>query len=222
MGEGDWYQKVESKNVPAIRHEVLAERPPLGKNITLDNQVSNFLGSSITLPGTWKSSGNDRGTMKMTRFSAPGDSANLVLFERGMPVNVQSSRAFDKLISENANLTKPKELMPTEIKNLTQVLGSTTVGDNQYTNSAKPPDPRSPAFNLLSAHLMSLNGRTILEVQGNFVSATGVKGKEFKGIFVPSGENGERIKQFYLQADNATDAAIHQREYKQALQSIKW
>jgi len=139
MGEGDWYQKSALGNVPAIRHELLAERSSLGKNFIVD-----------------------------------------------------------KLLSENENLSKPKELLPTEIKNLVNVIGSTTAGDNQYTNSAKPPDPRSPAFHMLSAHLMPLNGKTVLEVQGNFVTNTGAKGKEFKGIFIPSGENGERIKEFFL------------------------
>jgi len=222
MSEGDWYQISESNNLPQIRHELLAERPPLGKNTMVDQQATNFIGAAITLPETWKSSSGDRGTMKMTIFSSPKDSADLVLFDRGAPLSDLSAKAFNKLLSENANLTKPKELLPTEIKNLANVMGGTTIGDNQYTNTVKPPDPRSPVFHILSAHLMPLNGRTVLEVQGNFVSETGAKGKEFNGIFIPGGKDGERVKEFFLQADNLTDATIHQKEYKQSLQSIKW
>ena len=222
MGEGNWYQKSPSENLPAIRHELLAERPPTKKSLIVDKQVNNFIGSAIELPDSWKSSTSDRGTMKMTTFSAGADSASLVLYDRGAPVNEQSATAFKKLLSDNAHLDKSKELLPTEIKNLSQILGSTTAGDNQYSNPSKPPNPRSPAFHLLSAHLMPINGKTVLEVQGNFVSETGAKGKEFKGIFVPTGKDGDRINEFFLQADNAIDAAKHQREYKQTLQSIKW
>jgi hypothetical protein len=126
------------------------------------------------------------------------------------------------LLQDNSGLRVAKTLLPTDIKNLTEVLGTSTAGDNQFVNSLKPPDQRAPAFHLLSAQLIPVNGKTVLEVRGHFFDQSGAKGKEYGGIFVSSGADGTSIRELFLQADDLSTFSKHEMEYRRAVQSIKW
>ena len=208
---------------PKIRHEFAAEKLRSQKSVTQSRDYLNFIGSSISLPDSWnRASAQGGGRAQITVFTSPDGTAQMFLFDRGIPVKKESATALKKLLSDNANLTRARELAPREIRKLSDVLGVTTIGDNQFVNPLKQPGPKAAVFHIFTAQLIPVNGKPVLEVQGNFFDDTGKKNKEYRGIFVSSGVDGATIKEFFVQAKNIVNLARHSREYRRALQSIKW
>lgn len=219
-------ERIQSKspeqNTPRFEQQLGAPSKMTG-DLSLEQSIPNFVGASISLPGSWnRDERSIGGPRTLITFSNNNDSATLSLYDRGKDVRASSAKYFNDILSANANLKNPKALNPDEIKNLAEVMGSTTAGDNQYVNPYKQPDPRSPAFDLKSAELVSVNGRTVLEVKGNFFDNTGRPGKEYRGIFVPSGANGASIKEFFLQSQDKASFGKHEKDYEDAVHSIKW
>jgi hypothetical protein len=193
------------------------------KSVMTSQDANGFIGKSISLPSHWNRSENPMGGRRMmTNFSSPTDDAKLSLYDRGINVREQSAAYFNQLLADNKSISAPKVLLPQQIRNLTDVMGVSNAGDNQFTNGYAYPNPKSPAFHLSSAQLIPLNGRVALEVQGNYVTQSGKPGMQYQGIFVPSGANGASIKEFFLQTQTAESFAKHQKEYRTALKSIKW
>ncbi|MFX6903656.1 hypothetical protein ABTH48_19995, partial [Acinetobacter baumannii] len=85
-----------------IRHEFLAEKLRTEKVITKSREVANFIGSSISMPESWVSaSAQGGGRAQLTLYASPDGSAQMLLFDRGVPVKKESASAFRKLLSEN-------------------------------------------------------------------------------------------------------------------------
>jgi hypothetical protein len=225
MGEGDGLKNINdggAQRLNKIEYADVAVLGEKGKPPMKSQDVHGFIGKSISLPASWNRSENNMGGQTMTTFSSPTKEATLSLFDRGLSVQEQSATYYKQLLADNASISAPKVLMPQQIRNLADVMGISNAGDNQFTNSHSYPDPKSPAFHLSSAQLIPLNGHVAVEVQGNYVDQSGQAGKQFRGIFVSAGSNGDKIREFFLQADNVATFAKHEKEYREVLKTIKW
>jgi hypothetical protein len=225
MSDGDFSKSYDGGALVAHKSAFadvlhLADRD---KSVVASQDVNGFMGKSISLPSGWNRSENSMGGRRtMTNFSSPTDDAKLSLYDRGFNVRGQSATYFNQLLADNRSISGPKVLMPQQIRNLSEIMGVSNAGDNQFTNSYSFPNPKSPAFHLSSAQLIPLNGRVALEVQGNYVNQSGKAGMQYRGIFAPSGADGSSIKEFFLQAQTSESFAKNQQEYRAALKTIKW
>ena len=91
---------------------------------------------SLQVPTGWKQSVQKiDNTGQMIKLSATGDDTSgfLGICDRGRPVADASATSFSDLITKNPDLKVAKILLPSQIKDLEQVMGYTSVGDNQFT-----------------------------------------------------------------------------------------
>ena len=225
MGEGDIFRSGDggAQYLPVGKFADTLDVGGRSKRSMTSQDVSGFIGKSITLPSGWSREEKVLGGHRtMTTFSSPTDDAQLSLYDRGLKVRDQSAKYFTQLLSDSASITGPKVLLPQQIRDLADVMGMANAGDNQFTNSYTYPDPKSPAFHLSSAQMVPLNGHVVLEVQGNYFDQSGKPGMQYRGIFVSTGSDGATVKEFFLQAKSSESFAKHQKEYREALNSIKW
>jgi hypothetical protein len=157
---------------------------------------------------------------KLTSFSPDGDvnKLQISLFESSKEINDSGMALYYALLGK-CTTNGARVLLPQEIRSLSTVMGITTQGDNQLTNPAKYPDPRAPIFNLLSAQLININGRPVLEVQGNFISRNNQAGNYFRGVFIPTGSH---ITKLFVQSPDKLEFAKGEAVYRKTLQSIQW
>ena len=224
MGEADALRNMSDggQRQNRIEYADVSHLGEKGKPSMKSQDVPGFIGKSISLPAGWSRTENNMGGRTMTTFTSPADNATLSLFDRGLSVQAQSATYYKQLLTDNAAITAPRVLLPQQIRDLADVMGVANAGDNQFTNSYTYPNPKSPAFHLSSAQLIPLNGNITLEVQGNYVDQSGKAGKQFRGIFVSAGANADKIREFFLQADNVATFAKHEKEYREALKTIQW
>jgi hypothetical protein len=141
----------------------------------------------------------------------------LGVFDRGATVGEAAADAFSKLLKQHKNA-----LAAEDIKALTQVLGTSGVGNNQHVNSTPHPSYRAPVFLLDNAQVVTVNGRTVLEVQGKFVDEKANLLNFFLGIFIASEITPRKIQEIFLQAANEKEFLACQDVYTDCLQSIEW
>jgi hypothetical protein len=177
---------------------------------------------SISIPG-WKRADDPMDEIgKETTFSPTGDPNKLQisLFDSVRDINDSSMATYRALLQKSAGASRV--LLPQDIRNLDCVMGLSTQGDNQLTNPAKYPDPRAPVFNLSSAQLINVNGRALLEVQGNFVDRNNKPTNYFRGVYIPSDGHGSHITKLFVQSPDKVDFAKGEAVYRKALQSLEW
>ena len=221
MGDVDWAQDRSNTLAQAMKRpeafDQIMAPPPQSSDVT------NVIGHAVTMPANWTRNDYQDGSRRLTiSFKSPDNTTEMTLFNRGVPLSAAGSQAYNDALQKAESGKLPQVLQPSTIKTLAEVMGRSTVGDNQYVNAIKPPDPQAPAFHMLSAQFVSINGKTVLEVQGNFVTDSGAKGKEYKGIFVPGGTNGNTVQEMFVQSDNLANFTNHQRDYKNTINSIRW
>lgn len=177
---------------------------------------------TITVPATWARHDSDylaRGSMSEF-LSKDGSRANMTVLDNGRSFSPESLAHFKDLLMRKSHSTESKVLSEQEISELSEVLGRTTFGDNQFSNKHSPPDPRSPAFHLSGAHCDLLNGKQVLEVEGAFVDQDGTAKNFYRGIFVP-GENN-KVLQIYMHAPSQKELDAHKELYNEMVNSISW
>lgn len=155
------------------------------------------------------------------KFSPGLGKSSLNSLEHQQPISQKAQEAFSKLLEDNANLAKPKMLTPDQIRSISEVLGDRHMGDNQYTNKAPYPSPNSPLFKLTNAQLKSVNGHTVLEVEGSFMDQNGKPTEFYQGILSPS-KNSGKINEFFLAAPDRDELIQHDHAYRKAVRSIEW
>ena len=116
-----------------------------------------------------------------------------------------------------------------EIKSLKEVTGSSTVGDNQFTNNESPTcrinSERKPIFYLTNAYTTLISGKTALLIEGRFVTEDGSPLREFIGVFLPRDEQCSIIHEAYLEGKSEeklkpSGFIVYRGIYRQCLQTI--
>lgn len=179
----------------------------------------------IEVPSSWVAT-NDHPYGRATAygFNSPDGKTSLNVYDRGGTMDDASTKAFNKLLADNSNLARPKVLIPSQIRDLENVLGRGKLGDNQYTNSTPYPDPRAPVFHISSAQLVSVKGKTVLEVDGHYMNEDGGKTAHYRGILVPEQTSGgTKLWQLYMETrgDKDITPADH-ANYRKAVESVNW
>lgn len=177
---------------------------------------------NVDIPPTWsKNTRYDDGVGTTTSFKSAGSAASINSVERNRPISQKCADEFKQLLDDNTNLSSPKMLTPSQIRSLSEVLGH-AMGDNQYTNTNQYPSTAAPYFKLNNAQLNSVNGRTVLEVDGSFMSDQGKPTEIYKGILTPTGTNGDKINEFFIAAPSSADFLLQESTYRKAVKSIEW
>jgi hypothetical protein len=178
--------------------------------------------AELSVPATWKHQENPyagRGTV--TRLQ-PNDSnvPAVAVIETGAKLLDNPNKAFRQLIADNQNLSVPKPLTAREVAALADVMGMSSIGDNQYTNRHRAPDPQAPAFNLSTAFLVPLNGKTVLEVKGNFVDDSGKAVNHYRGVFMPSGS--DHVTELMMESRDQQKLEAGSNNFRRVTDSIRW
>ena len=153
---------------------------------------------------------------------SPGGKSDLVLsvLDKGTKLNAAQANNFDEVLALADPNGRPKLLLPSQIKSISDALGKTAVGDNQYANAAKPPAPSAPVFKIQSTQVITVAGKPVVEVEGQFVDQNGKGIKEFVGIF-GKGDDG-KVNQMFMQTSSKDEFIKGRKVYKHALESLEW
>jgi hypothetical protein len=178
--------------------------------------------AEVAVPATWKHQENPYGGRGSVTRLVPNDSSlpAVAVIETGAKVLDNSNKTFRDLITQNQNLSVPKPLTAPEVAALSDVMGMNSIGDNQYTNRHRVPDPQAPAFNLTSAFLVPLNGKIVLEVKGNFVDEAGKAANHYRGIFMPSG--GDRVTELMMESRDRQKLEAGSNNFRRVADSVQW
>jgi hypothetical protein len=144
------------------------------------------------------------------------------VFYRGFPVSEAGAARFHQLLKQILPNQAPKFVFGDTLKDLAEILGDTTVGDNQYTNPPRPGSDMLPLFFLQTAQIADLNGRIILSIEGYFTKENGDPLRYFSGIFIDTDGSGAIIHEVFLQAKSKDEMMMQKSVYRNALKSIKW
>jgi hypothetical protein len=155
----------------------------------------------------------------------------LLSWRRG--IDQQSWTYFQALVTSNPDLKSSRLLFADRglpgaqaietVKALTRVLGINHVGDNQITNSRKPPDPQAPVFRLHRLELQSLNEMIVLFAEGYFINVHGKPTTFSSGIYVPHRRDKyNEVYQVYLQAPDKESLQRNMQVFQHTLRSIQW
>ncbi len=178
---------------------------------------------SVEVPSNWSQTTESYlgGRGLISTFS-PGGNTDVVLsvLDKGSRLNQDQTNALDAVLNLADHNGRPRVLLPSQIKSITEALGTTTVGDNQYTNTAKPPDPTSPVFKIMSAQVITVDGKPVVEVDGQFVNENGQRVRDYIGIFGKG--DGGHVNQMFLQSSSKDEYIKGRKVYKDALQSLDW
>ena len=194
--------------------------------------------AKMDVPNSWAYT-NDSSDGHMVSFRPVSNKdVQFSSYEHGWHLSQRASEAFQKLLSEP--MTVPKLLYSDSspsansdaanlFQSLAQALGSATVGDNQLTNSYKAPDPRSPIFHLDSARLETVNGKTVLAVDGWFAkkdtngvqigAASNPEKRRYSGIFFA---NKDKVQELFLSSDDNAAFVSNKAIFRSAIKSIEW
>ena len=110
------------------------------------------------------------------------------------------------------------------VKELTGVLDPDSVGDNQLSNSKKPPDPLAPITQLSKLEVRTVSGKPVLLAEGYFENLkTGDPQKYFSVVYAPMKTSaGVEIHIAALQANNNTAFTANKSVFQKSLASIEW
>jgi len=174
---------------------------------------------------------------------AKSGNASITLFSTGRSLGEDAEAAFRKTIDSAAGKTKMlfdstwekspsyqndparQKQIADQIKELRGALGHTQLGDNQFTNQAKPPDPKAPAFHIDRLEVQTVNGKQVLAVEGHYTSIKdGSPERYYSGILAPT-ENDDRattIHQVSLESADKMNFMANKAPFRKTLSSIEW
>lgn len=188
----------------------------------------------ITGPSGWAKSDDSTAVRIFVAFTPKGQKEVRIGLLSWVPsIEQQSWDDFNKLLAANPNLTTSRLLFADKgfsgakaienVKALTRVLGINHVGNNQITNSRKPPDPSAPVFRLERLELQSLNRMTVLFAEGYFIDIHGKPNGFSSGIYVPYKRNrSNAVYQIYLEAPDKENFQRNIQAFQATLRSIQW
>ena len=189
---------------------------------SLDAHFTSGPVECISLPGNWERRESDHLARGSLVEFAPKDGSSLLVtvLQTGRPLSDTSLATLRQVFDHQSRSNVPKALTTQEITSLTEVLGRTTLGDNQFSNNHRHPDPQAPAFNLISAMTSTINGKPVLEIKGAFLDDHGNPQNYYRGILVLGKENV--MEQLYMQ--NPTQEALNQNNsrFREIINSIRW
>jgi hypothetical protein len=223
------HAQYQREQQPKIRHESRIERRPttMVTNQPAPVEIHDF-GSirKIVAPPGWKKI-VDKPTSIGTRvgelFHPVEDvDVNISAFYRGMPVDDKSAQALAGMVLAHMPAGQSRSLSEDEIKSLATVMGFSTVGDNQYTNTSPKGSRDFPAFHLTSAAIVSLNGRTVLKCRGNFQNEKAVPGTDYEGYFFASKGSPSQIEELFFQAPTRGKFLRYQADWEKCLKTLEW
>lgn len=223
------HAQFQREHQPKIRHESRIERrsTTMVTNQPAPAEIQDF-GSvrKIVAPPGWKKivdTETSIGTRAGELFHPPEDvEVNINVFYRGMPIDEQTAQTFARLLGNKMESGQSRNLTEDEIRSLAVVMGFSTIGDNQYTNSSAKGSRDYPAFNLTAASVVELNGRTVLKCRGNFQNEKGVPGTDYEGYFFPSKGSPSQIEELFFQAPTRGKFMRFAGEWEKCLKSLEW
>lgn len=177
---------------------------------------------SMDLPDSWSQTREvyqTRGDRMTFTPAGQGDLA-LTVINKGRSLNDTQLANFDAVLATADQSGRPKVLLPSQIRSITDALDKTTVGDNQYVNSARPPDPTSPVFKVTSAQVITVDGRPVVEIEGQFLDENGQRIKDYIGMFGKI--EGNKVGQVFVQSSSKDEFIRGRKVYKDALSSLDW
>lgn len=150
------------------------------------------------------------------------------VYYRGEPISKEASDALEQLLRSKSGVHGAEVLLPKEIRSLQKVMGATTVGNNQFTNSIAAGSRSSPNFHLRGAHTKKLNRKTVLVVHGDFINPLDPMRKpvnSFEGTFFCGGidrqSGGGKIQEVFMQGP-AARMYRYRKLLIETLDSIEW
>ncbi|MDZ4837443.1 MAG: hypothetical protein SGJ27_26960 [Candidatus Melainabacteria bacterium] len=154
-----------------------------------------------------------------TRVFARADNFKIEIsfYYRGMPIDDDTAKRFNDLVTSRTVGAVPEKLSPIEIKDLQIAMGYNHAGDNQYTNSNMPGAANGPIFDLAEVSAKRVAGRTVLYARGDFNSGT-----HYAGIFYPSDSTGRVIEEFMLQAPDKVLLKQHLPAFESIIETFVW
>lgn len=184
----------------------------------------------INIPTAWVSSqplANQHNLSQIESFSPQdNDDIKLNLYYRGQPLSKASAEAFCTILANKPALKGNQLLSPTEIKSLKEVAGSSTIGDNQFTNDKSSTEiKQTPIFNLTNAFTTLINGKTALLIEGRFVAENGSPQREFIGVFLPRDKECSIVHEAYLEGKSTeklepSGFIVYRGIFRKCLQTI--
>lgn len=112
--------------------------------------------------------------------------------------------------------TKSRPLLPSQIRSLSELFGKASVGDNQHSNTNRW---MPYTFKMFSASAFIVNGRPVIEVEGQFVDTNGQRIRDHIGLYTMQRNKVSRI---FLDASSKDDYIYGRWLYKCLLRTIEW
>lgn len=180
---------------------------------------------SIALPSSWKRqtyriAGSGRPELPVIAFY-PIDTSDteMSVFFRGRLESEDNGRNFAELLHHHVKSGSTRAaLSPGQIKNLTEILD--LAGFNQYSFSAEE-HGFAPDFNLRSAELVTIDGKAIVSVTGEFCTNQQCD-TWYTGCFVDADGSGRKVYEFFLRSTNRESFFKFLKNYNDAVASIEW
>lgn len=199
----------DGKDLPDLPEDVFrfpSEKNPMptstGSSNRLDANLELDPIDKMQVPNSWNKEITEaqfgHNAKGVSFFPPDGQGAELALYDRGFPIARSEAQKFRDVLSK-----QPHVLSVGEIDLLgEQVLG--TVGDKS-------------AFAINQAQTRELNGKRVLEVEGNWKEG----GKKFFGYFIPKDDSYREIQEVYFEADQRQFFQFR-RDALNSIESINW
>ena len=145
---------------------------------------------------------------------------SIVILQENKGISGESKKFYLDLLERKGNSKLPRQLNAKEIKNLREILGSSTVGDNQFSRQSIAAMSHTPAFDLASAQLIELNNMLVLEVKGAFVNNQSAPLNYTRAIMLVCNDN--RVLKIFLQTPSQDEFISGTRIFSELISSINW
>lgn len=151
-------------------------------------------------------------------FTPPGlKEVEISLFFRGRKLDATAAAAFKKVLRQPSHPLKEQEFL-----DLSRVM--LNMGDNQYID----PDLRGsqpPNCVIQMAETGSINGKSVLVVQGTFQDSKGKPVNECCNVFIDGEGSGQYVFEIYLVVPAQLGPSIFQQQlglFRGSIATIEW
>lgn len=179
----------------------------------------------ISVPKEWRRNmlrvpQANRIDLPVLQLTLPGkeDELEIGIFYRGRLESEDDGENFHALLEQHRGLDTPMALGPVQIRSITRILN--LAGFNQYS-FPRHLSGYSPDFHLRTAQVMSLNGRPVLRVDGEF-RADIAPDTYYGCLFVEADDTGRKIYEMYLRANSRDTFFWALSAFNQIASSVEW